>query len=170
MALNLPLRRQRGTVTKLEPLWVGPFKILAVVSDRTYRVDLPSTMRINPVIDISRLRPAILPVSTEWPDRSKLTRPPAVADDELGPSFEVEAILDRRTYRGKVQYLVHWKGYPVTDASWVSEADIDAPDAMDQYNRRSAIATATAKKKTTPTTTRRRSNRHRLGVQRLVDI
>ena len=32
--------------------------------------------------------------------------------------FEVEAILDSRVHRGRVQYLVKWKGYDNSENSW----------------------------------------------------
>ena len=32
--------------------------------------------------------------------------------------YEVETILDKRTLKGKTQYLVKWIGYPLHDATW----------------------------------------------------
>ena len=34
------------------------------------------------------------------------------------PEYEVEAILDKRTFHRQVQYLVKWVRYPAHDASW----------------------------------------------------
>ncbi|XP_015682936.1 zinc finger protein 652-like, partial [Protobothrops mucrosquamatus] len=34
-----------------------------------------------------------------------------------GSQYEVQEVLDSRTHHGKVQYLIRWKGYPLSDAS-----------------------------------------------------
>ncbi|XP_001624635.3 chromodomain Y-like protein 2 [Nematostella vectensis] len=44
-----------------------------------------------------------------------LESPLTSSDGEL---FEVEKILDRRVQRGKVEYLVRWKGYGPADDTW----------------------------------------------------
>ena len=33
-------------------------------------------------------------------------------------AHEVEKILQKRTYYRKPQYLVKWKGYPLSEATW----------------------------------------------------
>lgn len=38
--------------------------------------------------------------------------------------WEVEAILDSKVFRGKVQYKVKWLGYDIADASWEPEANL----------------------------------------------
>jgi hypothetical protein len=35
-------------------------------------------------------------------------------------ALQVEAILQRRVFSGKVLYLVHWKGLPLEQATWES--------------------------------------------------
>ena len=49
--------------------------------------------------------------------------------------YEVESIRDARRYgRGqKLQYLVHWKGYPASDNSWVDYKDLHAPELLKEY-------------------------------------
>jgi hypothetical protein len=51
------------------------------------------------------------------------TRPPPVIPDD--DRWEVEEIRDMREKHRKKEYLVHWKGYPDADDSWVKEEDID---------------------------------------------
>jgi hypothetical protein len=43
--------------------------------------------------------------------------PVPVADSEV-PEYEVDRILAKRLARNNVEYLVQWKGYPTTDATW----------------------------------------------------
>ena len=39
--------------------------------------------------------------------------------------------------RGKKEYLVHWKGYPDSDDSWVKEEDIDG-EIVEEYKMKLA--------------------------------
>jgi hypothetical protein len=50
---NLNRHRQNW---KLYPRWVGPFKVLAAVSDAAYSLDLPDAMNIYNVFHVSLLR------------------------------------------------------------------------------------------------------------------
>jgi len=68
-------------------------------------------------------------------------QPPPIIDSE--EEYEIENILDaQRHSRGqKLQYLVHWKGYPHSDNSWIDYKDLHAPDALaDFYLTNSATA------------------------------
>jgi len=61
------------------------------------------------------------------------TRPPLIIDSE--EEYEIKNILDARHYgrRRKLQYLVHWKGYPHSDDSWIDHKDLHAPDALADF-------------------------------------
>ena len=43
--------------------------------------------------------------------------PPLVICDGI-EEYEVKKILDSRIFRGKVEYLVRWKGYGVEEDEW----------------------------------------------------
>jgi len=62
------------------------------------------------------------------------TRPPLIIDSE--EEYEIEAILDtRRKGRGRqVQYLVHWKGYPHSDNSWIAQKDLHMPELLAEFH------------------------------------
>ena len=51
-----------------------------------------------------------------------------VEDQE--PQYEVESILDSRMKRGKLQYLVHWKGYSADDDCWAWAEDLPEDDLL----------------------------------------
>ena len=61
--------------------------------------------------------------------------PPDLLDDE--EQYEVEEIIDvRRKGRAKnLEYLVHWKGYPASERSWVKTQDLNAPDLLREFNQ-----------------------------------
>lgn len=37
--------------------------------------------------------------------------------------YKVKRILDSRLYKGKLQYLVQWKGHSLSEATWVKSRD-----------------------------------------------
>ncbi|KAJ9523672.1 hypothetical protein QJQ45_020105 [Haematococcus lacustris] len=102
---------------KLQPRFVGPFKVLAKHSPVPYKLDLPSSMRILPTFHISRLRPYLS--SSSFPERAVELQPsPVIIDGEA--YFTVEAILGRRWNDAQhaFQYLIKWAGYDDSFNSW----------------------------------------------------
>ena len=59
--------------------------------------------------------------------------PPIIVNDE--EEYEVEKILDKRKHYGKIQYLIKWKGYPLSEASWESENNLNCPDLLEEFNK-----------------------------------
>ena len=70
-------------------------------------------MKVHDVFHISLLEPY---VPNTLPRRVEEPPPPAIVDGE--PEYEVEEILDLRIFRRKLQYLVSWKGYDISEWSW----------------------------------------------------
>jgi len=61
------------------------------------------------------------------------TRPPPIIDNE--EEYKVEAILDAR-YKGcghQLQYLIHWKGYPHSNDSWIAHKDLHTPELLAEF-------------------------------------
>uniref|UniRef100_A0A8D0C342 Chromo domain-containing protein n=1 Tax=Salvator merianae TaxID=96440 RepID=A0A8D0C342_SALMN len=48
--------------------------------------------------------------------------------------YEVAQILDSRQYRGRLQYLMDWKGYGPEERSWENAADVHAPDLVHHFH------------------------------------
>ncbi|XP_042325268.1 chromobox protein homolog 5-like [Sceloporus undulatus] len=48
--------------------------------------------------------------------------------------FEVAKILDSRLHKGKLQYLIRWKHFPVDHDEWVSVANVNAPDLVARFH------------------------------------
>src|SRR6201999_1143597 len=117
---------------KLLPRRYGPFKISEIVSPVAYRLALPPRWNIHPVFHASLLTPAH---ETKMNGPLYSQPPPDIIDGE--PEYEVERILDERfTGRDKRhEYLVLWKGYPLSDASWEPATGVHAPDLIKEFKQ-----------------------------------
>jgi hypothetical protein len=125
-AKNLAVKGMR----KLLPKRYGPFKVLERIGQVAYRLKLPDTMKIHDVFHIDLLTPYRETSSYG----TNYIRPPPVTE-ENNEEYEVENIRDARRHgRGrKLQYLVHWKGYPAADDSWVDHSDLNAPKLLKEF-------------------------------------
>ena len=122
---------------KLNPRYIGPFKIIQKMSSVAYKLELPHEMirkNIHPVFHVSLLKPYI--ESDVFNDRDEPRPPPDNYDNPDGePEYEIEKIINKRIRGRKIDYLVLWKGYPEHDATWEPEERLqtDAPDAIREY-------------------------------------
>ncbi|KIO17550.1 hypothetical protein M407DRAFT_84869, partial [Tulasnella calospora MUT 4182] len=118
--------------TKLAAKRLGPYHIKKKISSHAYELDLPSTMKIHPVFHISLLTRY---EEDTIPGRIQPTPPPVIVDEE--EEWEVEAILNSRYYRKKLQYLIKWKGFDDSHNSWQPEADVEhCQELVEEYHRR----------------------------------
>ena len=53
--------------------------------------------------------------------------------EESNDHYEVDHIVGKRRYRGRLQYKVRWVGYDESDDQWVDEDDIDAAELIAEY-------------------------------------
>lgn len=60
-------------------------------------------------------------------------------DDEPAEDYEVEAIIDEKTERGKKIYLVKWKGWPNSSNTWEPESSLSCPDIVKKYRDSKAV-------------------------------
>jgi hypothetical protein len=120
----------KQAASKFEPRYLGPFKVIQKVSTHAYKLELPPSMRIHPVIHIRYLlRPR---VALRYPNRMKDQRPDPIIVGEH-PEFEVDSILKKRVKKygrgARVEYLIHWKGYSSEEDTWEPIANLEG--AMD---------------------------------------
>ena len=95
---------------KLDNIRAGPWKILKMKTPLVAKLDLPIQLKIDNNFHVSLLRPAHI----GYPSQVQDSLPPLELDDQEPDTYEVEAILDSRIRRGKIQYLVRWTGYNQT--------------------------------------------------------
>lgn len=73
---------------KLNPKFIGPFTITEVISDKSYKLDIPTKMRLHPTFYVGRLKPYLEAASEDSQDTlSESSREPRVypLDDSAAP-------------------------------------------------------------------------------------
>lgn len=126
---------------KLEDRRYGPFKIVKKVGRSAYKLQIPQDWkrrRIHDVFNESILLPYVAPY---FENQMIPEPPPPVLSEEHSdnaepPEWEVEAILDSRWWHSKLQYFVHWKGYPRSEDEWVNSDDLFADELVEQYHQK----------------------------------
>ena len=117
---------------KIQARWAGPFCIRKIVSPIAFGLDLPPGWQIHPVFHTSKLKRYI---RSEEFLREVEPPPPVLVGDTL--EYAVEGILRHQGTGARRRYLVLWKGYPLTEATWEPESHLtNAPDILEEYLRR----------------------------------
>lgn len=110
-----------GRLSKLTEERIGPFKVTKVLGDSklNYELELPASMSKRH----NRFHISVLTKykSTDaFPSRPPIaTRPSAIMIDDT-EHWEVEKILRHRNSGSRIQFLVHWKNYPIHESTWES--------------------------------------------------
>jgi len=86
---------------------MGLYIIEEIVSTNTFKLKMPTTMRIHLVVNVSQIVRYRKPVVGQ---RVVILKP-AEADREK--KWKVEKILNKQKVRGVTKYLVQWKGFTV---------------------------------------------------------
>jgi len=105
---------------KLSFRFFGPFKILQRVGQVAYKLDLPTTCKIHPVVHVSQLKAHIAPHIQVSPTIDVPSEP----SDTTTPI----AVLDHRLVtRGSSclsEVLVSWSGLPAALTTWEEVIDV----------------------------------------------
>jgi hypothetical protein len=112
---NLPIV---SGVSKLNPKYIGPFKIIKIINSVTVKLHLPPTKNIVNSFHVSRLKK--VNTSQLFPERSFTQPEPIIVNnnDSSLNEWEVEEIIGRRINHRRVEYLVRWKNCGVEENSW----------------------------------------------------
>ncbi|KAG2938032.1 hypothetical protein PC115_g3917 [Phytophthora cactorum] len=87
---------------KLGPKWIGPYSVVRKVHRHAYEINLPPRLKLHPVFNTGSLKP--------YEQSTRLSRPQQVILHDGSVGQIVEAVIDKRTRRGVVQYLIRWVG------------------------------------------------------------
>ena len=128
--LTTPMHLQSRANKALQDKWHGPYKVLEIISNNAYRLKLPSTLRIHPVISCTFIKPYAS--TNDFHHRIKELPPPIIVDNQI--EYEVESIKNHRMRYNQYEYLTHWKGYPDSEDTWQKESDlINAQELLNEY-------------------------------------
>ena len=94
---------------KLTEQFMGSYKMKRIISTNAIELELSSTIKIHPVVNISRVHMYKDQVEGQKKEQSLLV---IVKGKE---EYKVEKILNKRKFREKDRYLVQWKGYTVEE-------------------------------------------------------
>jgi hypothetical protein len=69
------------------------------------------------------------------PSKSQVLPPPI--EIEGREEFEVLEILDSRIIQRKLEYLIQWQGYDVSERTWEPISNLcDAPEMIQEFHRK----------------------------------
>jgi len=115
---------------KLTERFVGPYKIKKIVLLNAVELELPSTVRIHPVVNVSRIRHYVRQVE------GQRKKQPALVIIEGEEEWEVERILNKQRIRRKNKYLVRWKGFIAESDTWEGRENLgNAKEAIEEFER-----------------------------------
>jgi len=115
---------------KLTEHFVGPYKVKGIVSSNAIELELPKSIKIHPVVNVSRVR-----LYKPQVERQKKIPPkPVIIEGE--EEFEVEKILNKRMVREKEKFLVRWKGYTAEGDTWESRENLEnMEELVEEFER-----------------------------------
>jgi len=79
---------------------VGPYKIKKIILSNMVELELSSSIRIHPVVNVSQVHL----YKPQVEGQKKVSPKPVITKEE--EEFEVEKILNKRIVRGKKKFLV----------------------------------------------------------------
>ena len=107
------------------------------VTPNAVELKLPKTLRIHPVVNVSRVKPYLGPLPGQpvsWPG-------PVQVSEECDEEYEVDYIVASRIYGRQLQYLVHWKGYEEHEHTWEPASNVkNAPLEVERFYKENPSA------------------------------
>ena len=124
---------------KLEKKNFGPYKIVEKVGQSAYRIKIPVSWKVYNVFNKSLLKPYHAPHYMNQKQKEKHTKDEQQREDDSG-EYELERLLNsqiskRGRGRGRLEYLVKWKNYPLEEVSWEPVTNLtNTQEAIEEFH------------------------------------
>jgi deoxyuridine 5'-triphosphate nucleotidohydrolase len=128
---NITVDNQREQKSKkLAQRFIGPYKIIRKISPVAYELQMPESTKVHTVFHISKLKEY---KNSNSFNRTSHSRPDPILSDGQ-EEWEVENLMDKRIFRGRTQYLAHWKGFDASERTWIFLEDLgNSLDLVEQF-------------------------------------
>jgi len=115
---------------KFTKRFVGPYRVKAIVSSNAIELELPSMVKIHPVVNVSRVWKYKLQVKGQ---RKEAPQPVVIEEEE---EWEVKRIMNKRRVRGRDKYLVRWKKCTAEEDTWESRENLkNVIELVEEFER-----------------------------------
>ena len=104
---------------KLTKYFVRPYKVKGIVSSNAIELKLPKSIKIHPVVNVSRVQL----YKPQVEGQKKI--PPKLVIIKGEEEFKVEKILNKRIVRGEKRFLVRWKEYMAEEDTWKNRENME---------------------------------------------
>ena len=116
---------------KLMERYVRLYVIEEIVSLNIVKLQLPSSMRIHPVVNVSWIVQYKEQVKGQKKEEGKPVEVKGVEE------WEVEKILNKKKIRDVEKYLIWWKGFTVKGDTWERKENLkNAEELIEEFERR----------------------------------
>ena len=128
---DLKQQMKRRKLEKLTEHFVGPYKVKGIISSNTIELELPKSIKIYPVLNISRIwfyKPQV-------EEQKKI--PPKLLIIEGQEEFKIEKIINKRMIREKEKFLVRWKEYMVEEDTQENKENLEnVKELVEEFERK----------------------------------
>ena len=116
---------------KLTEQFVDPYKVKRIISTNMIELELPSTIKIHLVVNISRVY-----MYRDQVEGQRKEQPlPVVIKGEK--EYKVKKILNKKKFRGKDRYLVQWNRYTAKEDTWEPRENLEnARDLVEKFEKK----------------------------------
>ena len=132
------LKSENGRGKKLLMKYDGPFEIMKKLSPVSYRLRMPASYGIHPVLNIAHLEKyQASPAEFGVRPQKSLNR----EDFDKLPEYEVDKIVAERRKKGRngkriLQYLTRFKEYSEEFDEWLTENQLkNAPEPLKEWKK-----------------------------------
>ena len=115
---------------KLTERYVGPYAIEEVVSSNAVKLRLLPSMRIHPVVNVSRIVRYREQVKGQKKEEGKPVEVEGIEE------WEVKGILNKKKIRGVEKYLIRWKGFTAEGNTWERRENLkNAEELIEEFEK-----------------------------------